>query len=327
MLQLFRTNQFAVNILLLFYASLLWFSTFVIAHPVSVVKGGALGELFLFWVDPTSTAANLIAIILVFFQAFLVNVLVSKYRMASELSLFPGVFYILLTSFFPDFLYLSPILIANTFLILLFYELFDTYRQPSSAAKIFNVGFFVGLASLIYGSYFLFIFLAIIALSILRAFRTKEIVILVIGLGVPYFLGGTLSFWLDQWDFFWQAQFGNVYEFLNFVGGATWINYAKLSFIGLLLLIVIFSYRSYNLKKNIRIQKNISIFYWALLIGALSLLVQSPIALIHLLIIVPVLAILLSFSFLKFSKPTAEALHLIFLICALLLQYKTLFLS
>ena len=326
-LQLFRTNQFVVNILLLFYVTLLWFSSFIMTPAVSSVQGGVLGELLLSWIDKTSIFTTIVAIVLVFVQSFLINLLVSRYRMASELSLFPGVFYVLLTSCIPDFLYLSPILIANTFLLLAFYELFDTYRKHSTAAKIFNVGFFLGLASLTYFSYVLFLLLAILGLNILRAFRWKEIIILIIGFVVPYFLGGTIAFLTENWDYFWQIQFVPSFQFLNFTGVAGWELYVKLSFFAILLFMVILSYGTYTLKKNIRIQKYISIFYWSILIGGLSLLIQHPISLVHLLVIVPPVAVFMSFSFLKFSKSTAEALHLVLLIAILLLQYKSFFLT
>ena len=66
------------------------------------------------------------------------NIIIAKFRMASSVSLFPGLFYVLLVSMLPEFLTLSPALLANTFFIIAIWELFETYRKNEVSGNIVN---------------------------------------------------------------------------------------------------------------------------------------------------------------------------------------------
>ena len=100
---------------------------------------------------------DLISLILVLLQALLLNILSARFRVSREVTMFPGLFYILLMSTLPSFLHLSPVLMGNTFLILAISSLFNAYNKSSVADSIFNIGFWIGVASLFYFSNFAFL--------------------------------------------------------------------------------------------------------------------------------------------------------------------------
>ena len=322
MLELFRTNQLVANVLLIFYALLLRFSVFF--NPTDWTPGsrGILSDWVYLWVGTNGITANLVAIIVVFFQAILINLIIARYRIANETTLFPGVFYIFLASCLPNFLYLSPALIANTFYILAIGELFDTYKKHSSFGRIFNAGFLIAIGSLFYFSIMLFLLLMLIGLGILRAFKIKERLTLIYGFLSPYILIGVFSFWKNNWLEMWHRQMNNNIGFFDLDIPLVIENYIQLGFFVLLLLFILLSYNSYILKKNIQKQKYINILYWGLLFAGCSLGIQANIALEHFLLFTIPMAILLSFSFLNFRNSTAEGLHFLLLIFLFVLHTK-----
>ncbi len=323
MLSLFRTNQLAFNIFLIFYAILLRGSSFITSS-----QGWTFGRSGVFGIgvydlcDNYSALPFIVSILLVFIHAILINVIVARFRMANEVTLLPGVCYILLASAIPEFLYLSPVLLANTFFLIALFELFGSYRQKSIVGNFFNVGFWLGIASLFYFSEILFLLFAFFSIAILKTFRMKDTLIITIGLIVPYLLASVYFFWNDQLLWFWEHQFVNNLGFFNFELNYNWETYSKIGFFIILGIIVLLSYNGYISKKNLQVQKNIDILYWAMLFGILTVLLQANIRLEHLHIFTIPFSILLSFSLLNMRKSLAEAVHLILMAGILILQFK-----
>ena len=81
-------------------------------------------------------------------------------------------------------------------------EMFRWYRKFEASASIFNVGFWLAIASMFYFSNIAYYFLAVVALFQLRAFRLNELIILTVGLLIPYFFVGVYQFWYDGLDVF-----------------------------------------------------------------------------------------------------------------------------
>ncbi|MBK7410278.1 MAG: hypothetical protein IPJ40_20805 [Saprospirales bacterium] len=92
------------------------------------------------------------SMLLVFFQAILIVVMVNGNRINNESNLLPGVFYCLFASMVPEFMYPSPVLMGNTFLLLALLELMGVYKIPIASGRLYNVGFWISVASLFYFS-------------------------------------------------------------------------------------------------------------------------------------------------------------------------------
>jgi len=143
-----------------------------------------------------------------------------------------------------------------------------------------------------------------------------------IGLLVPYILAGVYFFWYDKFLWFWETQFINNLGFFDFNLQYNWETFSELTFFGLLFLIVFVSFGSYLAKKNLQVQKNITILYWALFFGFFTILIQAGIRLEHLLIFTIPLSILLSFNLSGMRHSLAEAVHLLLLVAILIFQFK-----
>ncbi|MFT5165785.1 MAG: hypothetical protein ACI8P3_001014 [Saprospiraceae bacterium] len=327
MLSLFRTNQIAFNLLLIVYILLIRGSAIFVTPAAENFTGqGVLSDWLNGLWGTTGPMAVSIGIGVVFFQALLINIVVAKFRVATTLSLFPGLFYALLASIFPEFLALSPALLANTFFILALWELFETYRKNNIAGNIFNIGFWLGIASLFYFSAVVFLVLAFIGLNVLRAFNLKELLMLLIGFLVPYLIGMVYFFWNDELGFFFQNYLLGKFSFLDFHYLNNLQSYIKLGVVAVLSLGVIISFNDYYAKRNIQTQKNITVIFWALFIAVVSFVFQTNIQVFHFLIFTVPLGILLSFNFLKLSPSIAEAAHLLLFAAVLIWQFNPLWL-
>ena len=328
MLSIFRTNQFLVSVFLIPYAILLRFSVFLNTDlPDYSSEGGILSHLILEWLNGQEKLSVIVALIVVVFQAILINALVITHRLARDISLLPGMFYVLMASMIPSFLYLSPVLMANTFLIIALGELMATYKNPSSADRIFNVGFWIAVGSLFYFPFLVFIPLGIVGLNTLRALKLQEVFMLLIGCFVPYFLAFTVFFWYGDQVVFWNQQFTFSIGLKPYLFPNIWESYLQIGIVVLAILVVLFSFNRYLIKRNIQVQKKNTILFWTIFVVILTPFLMIGIRLEHLLVFAVPLGIFLSFNFQQMSRSTSESLHLLLLAFILFLQYKDLLLG
>jgi len=267
---------------------------------------------------------NIIALVLVISQAIMVNTLVNRYRIARELTYFPALMYILVTRLVPEFLYLSPVLMANTFVIIAFSELFKWYKSRQAAANIFNFSFWLAVGSFFYFSVEIYYLLGIIGLFSFRSIKINEWLILTIGLLVPYFLVGVYHFWMGQLDYYLNHYLlGNISIFDWSVLLSTPYLYYKLTLLGLIAIWIFSQSQRYFFKTNIQIQKNISALLWSILIGLAAFTYQKDTSIETFLLVSCPLSVFLALNLLLIKKTwVAETAHLIMLVLVIGFQYK-----
>ncbi len=301
---------------------MIWSPAFFLQQDILTSKGTFLFDLLTQYLPAPGSVSNyVIAAAMALLQAVMLNVMVSKYRLTEEITLFPGVFYLLLMGFNPAFWIVNPLLIANFFVLFAIIELVATYKEYSSAGRIYNVGFFIGLGSLCYFSYIVFLIFAWIGIGIVRAIQWRERVTLILGFLSPYFLVGTYQYWNDNLSLFWEKGILGNFQFLSF---GTFNGFGELVTAGLIAFFVvvgIFSYKLYTYKKKIKIQKIIDLLYWVLAISALSILFQVQINVQHFQILLPILAIFVSINFVEMSKRWSGLLHLFLFVGILIWHY------
>jgi len=289
-------------------------------------SAGVLSEFVYGYVGTSGWLPNLLAMILVLLQALLLNVLAARFRVSKEVTMFPGVFYILLMSTVPEFFHLSPVLMGNTFLILGISSLFNAYKKSSMADSIFNVGLWIGVAILFYYSNFIYLFLSILGLATIRNFRVNEFFMVLIGGIVPLFLGGVMMYLKDDLSGFFQTTFTDSFGFFDFQISKSLESYVPLILFGLLILVVLGSGAILSQKQHIRTQKNIRILFYFIFLTVLTILFQKGIRIDQLQLLVIPLSLLVSLVFLSFKKKEiASGLHWVWLIGVLFLQYRLLF--
>jgi len=327
-LNIFRTNQIFTGVLLLPYILLLYTSVFVFdSTPEQIESSGIFSDWIYQKIGVNTLTSNIIAIILLWVQSFLINTIALKHRLQNEFTLFPDMFYVLLCSFIPDFLYLSPVLMGNTFFIIAIGQMFECYKKNSVAHQIFNIGFWLAIAGFFYFSFNLLIVWAIVGLGSLRNFKSKEVLQVVFGLLTPIILVGTYYFWFGKFEYFWQEQFLNNVSFLDFEMGKEYEVWIKGSIIVLPVILAFLSSSSFMSKKVMQVQKKITTLARALLIIAATVLIQAGMSLEHLLLFMVPLSFFASFYFAGMKRNVAESLHFIILMGVLFFQYQSLFLG
>lgn len=276
--------------------------------------------LFSGFINPISQAVA--SILLVFIQALLINQLFIYHKISRETTLFAGLVYALFVSVNPLTNYFSPLLVANTFVILGLYNLLKTFKVADAGALIFNSGIFIGLASVLYTPYSILLFFGIIALLVIRSFRIKEKLQYFAGILTPYYLLGVLLYWNDT----------NI-ENLNFISGIFFhlpslelpINILRLfPALALLLMIpvCIFMYGNLSGRKNVQIQKKIDIIFWLLAFVFISFLLFRTEGQFHLLALAIPLSLLMGILMSESRRYILfELWHLLFILIAGISQY------
>lgn len=322
MLSVFRTNQLLVSFLLLFYAAAVHAYMLVSPTPAEAVAGGIFHEWLSAWIPAGMLWQAGIVTFLVFLQGFLLNVMEYNYRMQREVNMFPGVFFVLLASFSPHFLKLSPVHFANLFLFFALYEMMNVFKKKQAAGNIFNAGFFLGVAALFYPTYLIFTFLLFAGLNVMRGMIFKERLMVVSGVLTAYFLAGSIAFQLGQWQDFTGLQFSDAYAFFDLSGLQGW-PWEFIPWI-VLLLIVIFVQGEFLQKQTIQTQKRITLWYWMLFIILFTIPFQRELTYEHALVFALPLSLLSSMYFTQLRSNWAELWHALLLIALLLIQYQPL---
>ncbi len=187
--------------LLLILALLLKLPLFL--YPSTVVAShydGRLYHLVITWVNKTDILflPGILALMLLYVQALMITSLVNEYRMTNRQSFLPGMAYMLITSLQPEWNYLSAPLVATTFVIWSFSQLFGLYNDSNANGKIFNIGLLIGIASFFYFPSVVFSLALVTGLMILRPFRLNELFLFLLGIITPYYFYVVYLFLIDK---------------------------------------------------------------------------------------------------------------------------------
>jgi hypothetical protein len=326
-LQIFRVNQLFNSLLLLPYALFLNHRMlFSGPNPEDKLPIGLMSNWFETMNSDFPLSSSLIFVFLIFLQAVLINRISIIFRMGNEITLFPGLIYILLISFFPSFQYLSGLVVGQFFLILALYNLFDIYNRHKDNGYLINCSLWLGLASLIYFPFIIFFPVMLIGGFILKSVRIRDFFLMVNGFVVPYFLTATYYYLKGNLsDFimiFLLPELGPQLSFLP----VTVELLIPLMMIVACILIVLLNFQYYTSKKGLRAKKNIDIIYWLLLFYGLSVFLFPQIGIQHMIVIALPLAFLLQDSLLRIENPlTAEIVHLFLISSLFFFHYQNLF--
>lgn len=323
MLQILRSNQLLVVIIVVIYAVLFHLHAFLVPESWTPSSNGILSSFVYEWLDINSFSARIASTLLLILQALMVNRLANVNKIAKPFSYFPAGFYLLVSAYFHESGTLTPILMANTFYILAITELYKVYKKTNCTDNVFNVGLWVGVAGLFYFSMNIFLILGLLGLLSLRGLKIGDLLILVIGFFVPTFLVGTYFFWNDELSILIQHQIVENVGFLDFNYPSDWQFFARLGALVLFLLVTLASFQTYLNKQTIQSQKFITLLFAAMFVSFLSILVQHNIEADHFMILAVPLSIFLGMTFLSIkNRPIAEIFFIILFLLALCLQFN-----
>lgn len=259
---------------------------------------------------------------LVFIQAAIINRLFIKQSMIGEINLYPGLSYILLTALHPSFIGISSLLLANTTLLIALAYLFDVLKKEKQEETRFMAGWWIAVSGLIYTPYFILVLFGLIAMSMLKTLKLKDIFQYLTGFISPFFIGWMMRIIIaDDLKTGMQnlfATFGipSIQKVENLADIIT------LSIIGLLLLISILGYNQIIARKNIHAQKKIDTMY-ALVFFCIPMILFPLIISVQFLMVLMIPFSLFMAVLLRLIKhpAAAESIHFILFVAAILTQF------
>jgi len=133
------------------------------------------------------------ALVNLFGQAIFLNRIANRHHLYPKATYLPALTYILVTSLFKDWNYLSAELIANWLVLAMLSAMLQLYSPTDVRKQIFNIGCFISLTAMLVFPNILFVLLLLVALGVLRPFKASEWMVGLLGIITPfYFLTGIL---------------------------------------------------------------------------------------------------------------------------------------
>lgn len=274
--------------------------------------------------DALSPSANiLLAALLVFGQAMLVNYLVNFHNLMGKPSFLPGAMYIVTSSLFTPFLVLSPPLICNFLVIWMLFRLFGLYKTESSKTTAYDLGMMVALGSLIYLPFVYLILVVWIGLMLFRPFDLRDWIASVFGymtifffLAVYYYLNDRLGHFFDIWSPLGTRFPGSVH--------ISQYSYAVLIPVLLIFILCFFKLRQVFYKSFVHVRKSFQLLMLLFVIGGLSFYVKAEFKLNHFLLCAVPAAVFFSYYFLYATRRWFyEFLFLVLISSIIYFQFNT----
>lgn len=198
MLSFFSTNNPAIVLLYLPVLFLLRAGLFIHPHvPVLHDAEGPLSQVLLPLLSGHVWLNTLLAALLTFIQALLINNMVNTHKMMPRKNYTVGLLYIVLLSWFYDGLFVTPALLGLTFFIAALHRLFALIKKDKLYLEVYDAGFFIASAALFYFPAVVWLVFLFLALGTVRALAWREWLIALLGLLSPLLLYFTVVFVFD----------------------------------------------------------------------------------------------------------------------------------
>ena len=304
MIQQFRNLNF-INLIFLFILLFILRIGIYINLPAEINTGFV--EVFsrLLWPTPLNTTLAPVlnitaAAIVVFTQSLIFNKIINNFNILGKSGFLGALFFIVASSVFTPFLFLSPPLFCNFFLLYVLHKILSEYKNSDSINSMFDLGLIAALGTLTYFPFVLFLLFLWIALVILRPFNWREWVSVIIGyitivffLGVYYYWNGRLLDFYEIWK-----PLSNTFPFNIKI---QIIDYIVLFPIAVCVILGIAHIRQNFFKSFVQVRKTFQLLFFLFLIAALSFYLKPDFRINHFLLCVIPVATVLAYYF-AFAK-------------------------
>jgi len=201
LLNLFRNNSIFAFLFLIVFTVLIRLLPFLRIIPIDLNINAPLAQFIFSWIstfDDFYFFSAVIASFLVLLQAWMVNNLVINHSILIKDSFLPALLFILLNSFYPQQMFLSPQLIANLFIILMFQRLCNLYDSEKPLYIVLDSGLYLGMAVLFNYDTLVYLPFILISVILMTYFNIRFILARIFGIILPIYLLGVLFFMMDN---------------------------------------------------------------------------------------------------------------------------------
>ncbi|MDQ6608465.1 MAG: hypothetical protein M3Y85_01435 [Bacteroidota bacterium] len=206
MVSMFRQKSPGNIIVLLIFSLLLKLPLFF--YPKQIVANKNDGDFYHWLMNGINAISlnnalfcSLLSFLLLYVQALIINHLINEFKLLPKQNYLPAAAYLLVTTLFPEWNYLSSPLVATTFIFWILIKLFRLHNVANAKGQIFNIGLLLGISSYIYFPSASFIICILLGLIIIKPFRFNEVVLFLVGCLAPYYFVGAYLFLTDKLSF------------------------------------------------------------------------------------------------------------------------------
>lgn len=320
---IFKANNPTNNILLLIYAIVIRSAVFLYYSVPVRSDSDAFGYKVLLKVFDFSAYAfswiyPFVTFLLVIAQTLFLN------RVSNSLRLFPkpnylvGICYLLVSSIVPQWYQFSAPLVATTIIIWMFNETVKLQLHHNIKSRLFNIGMAAGLSLFIYPPALLFVVIVFAGLTLFKAFRINEWLIVLIGVAVPIYF-------FYAWQYLNVGEITNRFPHLSFRFPLHKLNNLKLTILLVFSVYVVggFIYSQQNMRKQLVQTRNAwkLIYVYLVLSSSLFIISLSSSEFNQIFIAVPISLLAAAVHFYLAKKWISNLLHLLMLIFAIYVGY------
>ncbi|MES2561083.1 MAG: DUF6427 family protein [Bacteroidota bacterium] len=197
MLNLFRQNTALSALLLVLLALALKLPVFFWPHPYTFIQTAPLANTVFTFLQTFPNylfLSYLIAALLLITQALFLNYIVVQHGILYRDTFLPGLFFILINSLYPQQAELTPQLISNTFIILMFQRLCFLYESSNPLLIVLDAGMYLGLALLFNYDVAVFLPFILISVVIFTSFNFRYLILSVLGITLPLYFAAVVFY-------------------------------------------------------------------------------------------------------------------------------------
>ncbi|MFD1818732.1 hypothetical protein SAMN04515674_11671 [Pseudarcicella hirudinis] len=176
--------------------------------PLSGIVYAGIDRLF----GRSQVAYQLFALFIAAFQTIYFNVMMNNREVFPKRNYVPGLFYVLFLNISFDCCTLSPVLMATTFILLAFGTLVKQMNRLQATDEVFEIGFFIGIATLFYPPAGVFILWGTASLLFFSGASIRQHSLSIFGFLFPLLLT-SLFFYIDgTYDAFSRNFISSVFQ-------------------------------------------------------------------------------------------------------------------
>ncbi len=185
MLKIFKSNQPFVNVIVVLVTIALGLPIFF-TEPTAVDVNLFRFSEFFNSINKTTWLRYILWCIFTIGIGYYLNYIVNQYKLVNNNTHVPFIIYVVLQTLFPAALIFSPTQIIMVFILFILHQSNELYNTRKETLKTFNLGFFMGLAAILYLPIG---FLMLLVWFIMRYYKPpywKEYVVSLMGIFVPF---------------------------------------------------------------------------------------------------------------------------------------------
>lgn len=206
--------------------------------------------------------APILVIAFIFLNAYLINLIFNTNQFYTRYTYLPSYFYVLISLCFPYSVYFTGDVVAHTFIILVFLQLYRLNQNQDGKANTFNAGLFLSLAAVCNPTYAPLLICIFFCVGVVRPFVFREYLLLLVGVALPvvYLFVFYPNFYNNMLDLILNKQFG---------GSIGWIFLGIISLFMLIIFFGLIGLVKYSATSSIRFKKLRNILLYFLLFSGL----------------------------------------------------------